>query len=432
MTLLLNLLLLSSLTPLSTSSPLNRLAVLLHLETPPQSQDALLNTTAAPVNEVKHAQGMPGGRRRLRDRSTCANPCGYYGQLCCPVGAACLTDALGQAQCGAAAPEPTTSTTMATLHKLDQIVGGAWQLYTSTWVATDLVTRTEVYSSWVQAAAVTQAAAVAQAADACDFAAQHTMCGTACCGSGYYCFDMSKGRCAVAANAAASPGGGSGVVMATVPALVTTVSGVVVTQTLSPSATRAFITPVPTGYGNGTIGGVHQGGGLSPGAIAGIVIGVLLAAMLLGLFCCCWLAKDCIEAVMSFFGCGSRRPRRRTSRETIISEEIIDVERRRRRGERSWAGSGSADDSYRSRRSYDAYARPGGRRPPSPRRSGGGGLGGFGTTLAGLGTGGLMGMFGGRRAAERRTEKTSYRSGSYSNSGMLPPPCTMEPLLTVF
>jgi hypothetical protein len=422
---LLHLLLLSSLAPLSTSSPLNRLAALLHLEAPPPSQATLLNTTAAPVHEVKHAQGMRGNRR-IRGRSTCENPCGYYSQLCCPVGAACITDALGQAQCAAAAPEPATAT-MATLHKLDQIAaapGGAWQMFTSTWVATDLVTRTAVYSSWVQAAAVTQAAAV------CDYAAQQQACGAKCCGSGYYCFDSSAGVCSVAANGVTTVAGGGGVVVVgTVPVRVTTVSGTVVTQTVSPTAVTAFLTPVPTGYVNGTLVGAPQKHSLSPGAIAGIVIGVLLGVSLLGLICCCVIAKDCVEAVLAFFGIGGgRRARRRTSRETIISEDI-EVDRRRRRGDgRSWAGSGSADDSYRSRRSYDAYARPGGgRRPPSPRR--GGGLGGLGTALAaGLGTAGFMRMFGGGgggRAAERRSEKASYHGGSHrSNSGMsLPRSC---------
>jgi hypothetical protein len=434
MPLLLNVLLLSSLVPFSTGSPLNRLAALLHLEHPPKSQDTLLNTTAAPVKDVKHAQGMRG-RHGIRGRSTCENPCGYYGQLCCPVGAACLTDALGQAQCGAAKPEPTA--TMALLHKLDQIAapsGGSWQLYTSTWVETDLTTRTAVYTSWVKAA-------VTQAVAACDYAAQQQSCGATCCPSGYYCFDPSAGVCSIAANAVTTVGVGGGggsvvPVVGTAPARVTTISGVVVTQTVSPTATTAFLTPVPTGYVNGTLVGQPKKG-LSSGAIAGIVIGTLLAVTLLGLICCCVLAKDCIEAVLAFFGCGTgRRARRRTSRETIISEEI-DIQRRRRDG-RSWAGSGSADDSYRSRRSYDVLSRRGGgRRPPSPRRSGGGGLGGIGTALAaGLGTAGLMRMFGGGagggRQTERRTEKSSYHGGSYrTNSGMLLPGDFTRRMLTL-
>jgi hypothetical protein len=365
------------------------------------------------------------GTRRVRGRSTCENPCGYYGQLCCPVGATCITNALGQAECAAAPPEPMTTATPATLHKLDQIAaptGGAWQMFTSTGVGADTITRTALYSSWVQAAAVTQAAA------GCNYAAQEQVCGTTCCESGYYCFDPSAGVCSIAANAVTTVGGGSSVVVApTVPARVTTVSGTVVVHTVSATATTAFLTPVPTGYVNGTLIGASHKHGLSGGAIAGIVIGVLALLALLGLICCCVLAKDCVEGALAFFGLGGgRRVRRRTSRETIISEDI-EVNRRRRRGDsRSWAGSRSEDDSYRSRRSYDGYSRRGGaRRAPSPRR--GGGLGGIGTALAaGLGTAGLMRMFGGgggggggRTTVERRSEKGSYRGGgSYrSNSG---------------
>jgi hypothetical protein len=167
---------------------------------------------------------------------------------------------------------------------------------------------------------------------------------------------------------------------------------------------------VPTGAVNGTLIGTQKKS-LSGGAIAGIVIGVLLGVALLMLLCFCYCLKAGIDGVLAFFGLGGR-PRRRRSRETVIEEEV-DIERRRRDG-RSWVGSGSAE-SYRS---YDRYSR-GGRRPPSPRRTGGGGggLGGIGTALAaGLGTAGLMRMFGRGTTERRTTEKVSHSgSGSYGS-----------------
>ncbi|OCK76008.1 hypothetical protein K432DRAFT_249931, partial [Lepidopterella palustris CBS 459.81] len=293
----------------------------------------------------------------------CTNPCGYYGQLCCAAGESCYTDSNNQAQCGG----PVTAAAT-----------GGWVYYTSTWVETvGLVTHTSVYSSYV-------GATVAAQPTAAGCYGNQSPCGSICCDSGYYC--LVSGTCALAG------GGSSGGVISTLapsaPLRPTSSTLIVVTATGTPTATVPFQTPIATGV-NATITSQQQsgGGGLSAGAIAGIVIGVLAGIFLLSLICLFCCARALFDTILACFGLG--RKRRHTHEETYIEEH-----------HHSSGGGG--------RRWY-------GDRPSRPRPTGPSGGGGFGNML---GIGALLGALaialGLKRRHDRRHDEKSSTGSSYS------------------
>jgi len=298
----------------------------------------------------------------------CANPCGYYGQLCCAVGQSCYTDSNNQAQCGG----PVTAAATAN--------AGGWVYYTSTWVETNYVTRTAVYSSYVGVSV----AATPTAASCSQY--NQSPCGSICCDSGYYC--LTSGTCAYA-------GGGSsgGVYYSTLapsaPLRPTSSTLIVVTATGTPTTTVPFQTPIATGA-NATITSSQQtgGNGLSGGAIAGIVIGVLVGILLLTLLCLFCCARAIFDTVLAIFGLG--RNRRRVHEETYIEEHHHSSGT----GGRRWYGN-----------------RPS--RPASPARTGGR----FGNAL-GIGAllGGLAIALGLKRRHDRRHDEKSNTVSSYSYS----------------
>ncbi|KAF2083541.1 hypothetical protein K490DRAFT_76478 [Saccharata proteae CBS 121410] len=300
----------------------------------------------------------------------CSNPCGWSGQLCCEASEACYTDSNNQAQCGAA----TATTT-----------GGYWQYYTSTWIETDTITYTSVYSSWYGVSAAT---ATATGTITCDWSAGESSCGNICCASDQYC--MLSGQCAAAAvttsPGVAATGTGTGESYSA-PLRPTTGTLIVVTATTSPTTTVPFETPVATGA-NVTVtrGEESSGGGLSGGAIAGIVIGTLLGIALLALLCLFCCLRAVFDGILALFGLGPKRRR----------EEVVE--------ERYTRHSGSGRHS-------DWYGRQPARPPPPPKKSGG--LGGLGGVLAGLG--GLAVVLGLKRKHDKRhaDEKTDYTSSSY-------------------
>lgn len=252
----------------------------------------------------------------------CANPCGYYGQVCCAAGEACITDSNNQAQCGGSGQVTTPAAGG----------NGYWQYYTSTYVETDLETRTSVYSSFMGAAPAqvtttycptSPAQATATGAQAnCNWSQGESSCGNICCPQGQYC--QVAGQCAGAAGASLSA-----------PLRPTSSGNVVVTQTsFSTTTTVPFQPPVATGQSAGvTTTSANNSGSLSGGAIAGIVIGVIAAIILLlvlCLFCCFRAAWDSIVALF-----GGRRRRRR---ETTEVYESYHRSGGGRRGDRRWYG----------------------------------------------------------------------------------------------
>ena len=89
-------------------------------------------TIATPFLDNIRALDLPD----LFGRSSCPNPCGWAGQLCCSSSQYCYTDSNNQAQCGDKATTAAAG-------------GGYWTVWTSTYVQTDLLTMTSVGSSYI-------------------------------------------------------------------------------------------------------------------------------------------------------------------------------------------------------------------------------------------------------------------------------------------
>jgi ubiquitin-activating enzyme E1 len=297
--------------------------------------------------------------------------CGYYGQICCVSGSeSCGVNANNEAICVKAAAAVATG-------------AGSWQTFTSTWV--DTVTKTSVYSSWVPATATVTG--VVGATCQPNWANNEVGCGPICCSSGQYCFDPNRGVCTTAANGFTTTATGF-----SAPLRPTTSGGAVTTQTISPTTTIPFQTPVSTGAQTGTLIPT-KGSHLSGGAIAGIVIGVLLGVALLIFICFICCLKAGIDGILALFGLGNKKRRR-----TVVEEEYIETHRRH--------GSASGSD----RRWYGS----GGTRPsrPPPRKTGGG----FGGLLGGTAAlGGLALALGLKRKHDRKEEEKSDISSSYGS-----------------
>ena len=313
----------------------------------------------------------------LEIRQSCAIPCGYYRQLCCSAGQSCFTDANGQAQCGSGGGG------VGAAQAGDS--NGQYQVYTTTYVGTGLVTVTTTFSQLI-ANVATGAAAPAGSNAACNLGMGYTQCGGTCCSPGEFC--NNPGQCVGAAGTT----GGAVAPAPTNSAFIRPTSGTVATVTAVGTATTTlpFQTPVGTdGAMLSPINATPVNNGLSGGAIAGIVIGVLLGLFLLFLllaFLCCRGIWDAI------FG-----RRRKKTTETYIEEH------------HSHHGSGRPPQ----RRWFGILpGRPS--RPSPPKKSSGGmGLLGVGGFLAALAV--LLGL---KRRRDHRAhdEKSSYTGSSYTYS----------------
>lgn len=275
-------------------------------------------------------------------------------------------------------------------------------MYTTTYVETNLQTVTKTGSSFVGGGG---GAVETGSGDAkCHYALNETPCGGICCASDQYCYQL--GQC----RAAAGGGGSSGhkttyVVPATSgvvgdsPFRPTSSSLVLVTEIASPTTTIPFETPVATGA-NVTLTSSEQDndgdGGLSGGAIAGIVIGTLAGLLLLGLICFYCCIKGLLDGCLAIFGLGGRKKRR---------EREVDVyERHHHRGSRY----GSSAPPPPAGRTWYGASRPS--RPARKDDHGGKGLLGVGAGLAGLAA--VLGL---KRRHDRKNEKYESDYGSYSS-----------------
>lgn len=346
-------------------------------------------------------------------RYDCAGTtCGYTGQYCCGDGEACYTDAANVATCTANAGAGQAAIT-------SNGNGGYWQYYTSTYVETDLVTRTTVMSSYVGGggAASQPTAASGGGSLGCNFALNESPCNDICCASGQYCSNpgAAQGQCVAAAG-----GGSSGYystyagmtstngATAGAPIRPTTSAGKTITTTSGPTTTVPFVTPVATGANiTLTEDQMDGGGGLSGGAIAGIVIGVLIGLFLLFLLIACCCFKALLDTFLACFGCGRKKRRSR-----------VEVEEYERHSHHSrHGGAGGAGRTW-----YGAAAKPTrvDRRDSHKKKE----LLGVGAGLAALwAVLGLKRKHDGRKNDEKYSEY-SYSSDYYTSASKFCPPTT--------
>ena len=321
----------------------------------------------------------------LRD---CAVPCGWNNFLCCGSGQQCLTVA-GQAACGVA-----TATGYA---------NGQWLMYTTTYTQTDLVTVTTVYSSYitisttaytpiVQTQVVTtvvQTAAPAQTM-ICNANLGQSACGTLCCAQGQFC--AYAGQCQ-AIGGSSSNGNGYVAPVTSGSAFIRPTSATTATVIFTGTATTTVAFQTPIGTDGSALTGVTataQNNGLSGGAIAGIVIGVLLAIFLLFLFCACCLAKEFFDSILGIFGLGKKARRRRVTDTTVIEERHSRHSGGRvTGGRRTWFGTSGGPS-----------------RPPQKKSSGWGGALGVAGAL------GALALILGLKRKNKADEKSSYGTGS--------------------
>lgn len=245
----------------------------------------------------------------------CAQYCGYQNQYCCSAGSTCMTQA-GIAVCANGVAGG----------------GGGWAFYTTTWTETETFTST-FSSAWAPATTATGGGGWGTGADCVPVEGSGQIsCGSICCASDQYC--AWKGQCYPNAPGGGGGGGGGGAPVTTTivtggqtittqysaPYRVTSETTVTQTGTSTSSGTGVLVSQTSTSTGNGTVT-TGTASSLSPGAIAGIVIGVLAGVALLLLICACFLVRGLWHGLLALLGLGGGAKKRRRHSETVIEEE---------------------------------------------------------------------------------------------------------------
>ena len=345
----------------------------------------LLSHTARPVAAYAPLEeSMPHLEDRQLAERGCANPCGYYGQLCCLSGEVCYTDSNNQAQCSQGSNGGVVTTTITAGGQTTQ--AGQYSVITTTYLQTDLQTITTTYTSYYPAGPTTIR---------CSYSSGETPCGSCCCKSGEMC--AAPGQCVNGASSAYYSSFMStfqtSVQTVIVPLRPTSQTTVQVTSTGVITTTVPYQTPVSTDGAILTGVQASTSSGLSGGAIAGIVIGIIIGLILLLLLCACLCFKSLWDGLRSIFGI--RSPGRRRT-------EVTEYERRSDRRHSGWfGGAGPARGSRRSDVEVVEKEKRGSR------------FGGFTGVAAGLGA--LALLLGLKRRRDRRREEDK-NSMSYDSN----------------
>ncbi|RDA88065.1 hypothetical protein CP532_5272 [Ophiocordyceps camponoti-leonardi (nom. inval.)] len=237
---------------------------------------------------LHHRRGGGGGG------SCNGTPCGAQGQFCCGADEACTTLAGNVATCVAGS-----------------LGGGA---YTTTWTETRTYTST-IMTHWLPAPEPTAGV------DCSPAAPDQQACGPICCAGWQTC--AFRGQCSVKPGfveptpVVVTADGGQLTTQYSAPFRVTGTTTVTTSGAAGPpssSSSSATAAAEAIGADTGT-----AGSGLSPGAIAGIVIGTVVGVALLLLLCFCCIARGLWATI-----CGSGR---RKDRERV---EVYEERRSRR------------------------------------------------------------------------------------------------------
>ena len=351
----------------------------------------LSSTHTAIAKPLRRVDGTFESQDSILVTRDCPIPCGWDGSLCCQAGQTCFTDSNNQAQCGVGVSNGGVVNAGGVTPQNNNAQGSYWQYYTTTYVETDLVTRTSVYSSLMGAATHVPAPTIQELVPVitpspCNQERYETPCGNICCAVGQYC--QYQGQCMAVNGAGVDPSSyyfssvmngqtGSAFIRPT------SIGFYTITSTGAPTTTVAFQAPMATGAAAG-MAAASSSNGLSGGAIAGIVIGVLLGLFLLFLFCAFFCFKGVWDLLSRLIGGGPRR--KRTSETYIASHHSSHG--RTGKGRTTWFGQPSSSK-------------------PPPKKKGGVGLGGI---LGGAGILAALAAFLGLKRSRR--DKSSYGTGS--------------------
>ncbi|KAF6833753.1 hypothetical protein CPLU01_05351 [Colletotrichum plurivorum] len=219
-------------------------------------------------------------------RRDCVQRCGVDSQYCCGSGEQCYT-VNNIAGCS-------------TING-----GGGYGIYTTTWTETNTFTST-ITTNWPETTKASGGGAGGGSGAACVPKNEgETACGSICCASNQYC--AYSGQCAQ-----------KGWDITTI-----TSNGVPITtqfsapyRVTSTRATGTFASADETGTGTAVpIADEGTGGGLSGGAIAGIVIGTLAGLGLLMLLCFCCIARGLWGLIF-----GGKKKERSRERVEVVEE----------------------------------------------------------------------------------------------------------------
>ncbi|CZT39865.1 uncharacterized protein RSE6_00036 [Rhynchosporium secalis] len=330
------------------------------------SQTDLVNAGPYPKDEI-HDLGFAF----LKPRQ-CVMYCGSENQFCCTQGQGCFTTA-NIAGCTATAG----------------LAGGdgGYGVYTTTWTETNLVTKTSTISYGVPTTPV----AVAPMPTAnnvpaiCTTSLGQSSCDTICCAADQRC--AAPNSCTAHSEFYQGP--------STYAAPIRPTSGGISTATTIVSATTTvpFQAPATASGSLFPIAEASGGGGLSAGAIAGIVIGVIAAIIILLLLCFCCIAKAGFDGLLAIFGLGKKKRR---------STERIEVTEERYSRHGSHAGGASRRDTHSG---WFGGSKPARVNEKRKKESGFGGLG-----MVGAGLLGLAAVLGLKRNHDKKEKSHSGRS----------------------